>query len=1329
MTTRQFPRPAAVVLAHVLATAMAIAATTREFALDSLRLAGCEIRDGQVTLGDWFDPGASPVLAMEAEDAVGLIADPAAGVDDPACSGGRCVSKVDRALFPIRVASAGRYQRWSLGYFPQGGGWVHSESLDDAPPQWVTDCDGSTAGRWVWVKGPVYELTAGVHLLWIHNWHGGARLDKVILAREGEAPPDGLGPQAVRRAPALEGWALTPAITVPGLRSLREVPWPFEARGGEVSVALSIDGGASFQPVSAAAVALASGDSAPVPRLQLRATLRRAGPGPGPVLASPSLVYETAPEAFIALEDEAVRAVFLKATGGLVELLDRRNGVSCITGADGAPSFTLSHLPVGAETPVALPPESMRLLSLESRAARLTARYQVAEEIRAELTVSLTGGELTWDLDLDNRSGLDLVQVTCPAVSGVRLGDRVADDLLITPNWQGGLEIADPAHSGGGRVPYPCGGGMAWLDLYEREPAHGLYLASHDRGLTGSLLAATPGVDGATLTFGVTRHLHIRPREAGSAPRAVLGVHAGDWHVAADAYRSWGRTWMRTPQSPEWVRDADGWLGLVVSADASRVPFRRLPEYLGPMRDLGTPYIQVWGQMTGGSNCDSLPYPNPVLGSLDEFTEAVRAVRRGGGHITFYVSSQFWKPAWGDAEMLGSTPRSLLPPTCPIWDWTEWRHYAIRSYAGECSGDTPFSDADKARYGTPFFRTVPCPFTKAWAEDHLYRWCVERYGKDYGASGIYLDETNAASERFCFAANHGHDQHGIWGASLTRAVAKMVRDGRRRDRDWIFAMEGCSDATGQFADVHLISPASARQAGLWGATKRFAPEVFHYTFPEYILYDGVANGVYGGIPTEDVFLNVHLHGNRYDTFSVQPAARYVALRQRTKQLLYRARFMDDLGLRVSDPAVRAKINVLDDSHNRVRLVNLANPGLIPSATVRVTLPPGDDPWTAYYFDLEGGLGPLPLARDGAGGRFTAPASRASTVLLASSCEPLLQVPVTSLTPDDAGEAIVTVVNPSGRERRGQLRIDVRGVEVVGTLPLLTLAPQSTQQVVVPVSVPAGIPGTALCGTVRLAGKGVAVRRPMEVLVVSALHVSGRLRKDTVEIVLKNLSSAPRRGTVTAQGKPWSAPQSTGYEVMASATTTVSLPCGPGLLLDEPTEVTIRVSGGGPVAHALWIGPRLQNPGFERADAGGKPAGWQMQNAPQIAVENENPAVGKACLRLIGKPGTFVEAHQALDLEPGEKATVRCQVRRTPGTARTLGPTVVVFAKTGGEKYLPLSKVTAAPDDQWNDYAATVTADPEARALMLYLYNVDSAATAWFDDVRVSDGAVVLPQVP
>jgi len=52
---------------------------------------------------------------------------------------------------------------------------------------------------------------------------------------------------------------------------------------------------------------------------------------------------------------------------------------------------------------------------------------------------------------------------------------------------------------------------MAWLDVYEPEPAHGVYLSSHDKSLMGCRIAADADADVGTLTLAVTKYARVRP--------------------------------------------------------------------------------------------------------------------------------------------------------------------------------------------------------------------------------------------------------------------------------------------------------------------------------------------------------------------------------------------------------------------------------------------------------------------------------------------------------------------------------------------------------------------------------------------------------------------------------------------------------------------------------------------------------------------------------------------------------------------------------------------------------------------------------------------------
>ncbi len=1292
-----------------------VAATTHDFKLEDLRLVGGKVVAGRVVLDRCFEQAAETPLAMEAEDAVDVIADPRGGQADPACSGGKCLVRVDRALFPLQITRAARYTRWARGFFPKGGGWLHSESLDHGKPEWYTDCDGQTAGRWVWVKGPTYDLSAGAHLLWFHNWHGGALLDKVALLPEGAPEPTGLGPAAAALSPAKQAWVATSRLSVPGLAKLLDCRWPAEARGGQVSLALSLDGGVSYRPVGPDALAAAGRN--PMAQIVLRADLRAAADGTSPALAAPQVTYDTDDRAFVTLENDRVRATFLRPTGALLKLHDKVAKVDCLTAAGTAPPFVLRHRSAQTHQVETIRSDQVQLTDLQVRNDTLVATYTVAGDLSVLMVANLSGGLMRWQLTVSNQSQWEVVEAACPVLPGVRLGSSSADDHLMVPNWQGGIETRDPVRTGGDSVRYPTGGAMCWLDLYEQTPTpHGVYLAGHDQSLIGCALQAAPDRDTDSLTLSLTKFARVRPGETWSAPLATLGVHGGDWHQAADDYRVWARSWMRRPTPPEWVREADGWYGAVVSAEGARTPFRQLPDFLKSARELGTNYIQVWGQMTGGNNCDALPYPNPVLGTLDEFRAAVREIRRWGGHITFYVSSQFWRVDYGDEPLLGSTPRSLLPPEVPTWPWAEWISYAIRGAEGSFAGDTELNAAQQARYQTRWLRTVLCPATEAWSKRHLKYWCADQYGRAYGASGIYLDETCAAGERLCYATNHGHRHPGCWGAELARTMQDMVSSGRRLDLDWTFAMEGCGDAIGQFADMHLISPASAKKAGLWGANRRFAPECFHYTFPEYLLYDGVANGMYGR-SEDDCFLDVHLHGNRFDTFSVQPAARYLKLRQRSKQLLYRARFMDTVGVTTANPAVRAKLNLLQDAANEVWLVNLANPEHQAGVSVELQLKTGAK-LAGYFFDLEGQEGPVELRPTASGVAFTAPASRAATVIVARRCEPLVRAPVTTVVAGDRGAIEVALTNVLPVAATVALSLDPALPGARGDAVQVALPARQTVSARLPLATGAG--AERRCYRAHLVAKAAdtTVRRPVDILVVSPYEVTAGLTGAGVQVRVRNRSQVAQGGQLTVTGSLWDQPHAQPLQVAAGGERDLTLPLARPLT--DATALRAEIRHGGQVdGWDLAVRPLVINGGFETAGAGGRPNGWNYQGPAQVSTDTDRPAVGQACLKLTGRPGVFVEADQVLPVAAGQTYEATCRMRRGAGEGARIQPAVVLFMKNGPERYAYLEPRTKLPADQWNEYGVRFTVSAEVARVAIYLYNVNSTATAWFDDVRVA----------
>lgn len=81
-------------------------------------------------------------------------------------------------VYKIKVPSAGTYQLWALMYYTDGCANSIFTKMDALTTTYITD---ATYGRWHWVKGAKYTLTAGVHTMRFQYREDGVKLDQFML--------------------------------------------------------------------------------------------------------------------------------------------------------------------------------------------------------------------------------------------------------------------------------------------------------------------------------------------------------------------------------------------------------------------------------------------------------------------------------------------------------------------------------------------------------------------------------------------------------------------------------------------------------------------------------------------------------------------------------------------------------------------------------------------------------------------------------------------------------------------------------------------------------------------------------------------------------------------------------------------------------------------------------------------------------------------------------------------------------------------------------------------------------------------------------------------
>ncbi len=653
----------------------------------------------------------------------------------------------------------------------------------------------------------------------------------------------------------------------------------------------------------------------------------------------------------LSLANGKVAMEFAVADGTVTSIKNRSLDVDYTVGTPSACLFMLKYLDSKTKARKDLPPPpgsvTGHALTKEGGRQTLTLEYLVpwqpegAVRVKCQASLDDDSNEVRWKISINNQAkGLEIVEVVFPILGGLRIGARSEDNFLTWPAWGAGHLIPNPQNGTTRRGTY-CGGGatMAWVDLFRKqdagaasnkEPACGLYFASHDKTLLMTGLRSEASADNASLTLQMSKYAHVRGGDRWTSADFVTQLHSGDWHAGADAYRAWFNSWSPPAQPPQWLKQCDGRLELTL-------PFKsrfatELVSRLDVAEKFGVNFVRIGGQMIasmiGKRRCNRFPFPDPLMGTEAEFAEAISAIRARGGHFAFYINGQAWDPRWPKAP---SEYAGKIPPSLPIPDWEAgFKENALKHYSGtfyqqykKATRHWPDPEIDGSTYPCLFY--LMCSAAAGW-QDHLHYWTVEKYAKQYGTDAMFLDQIGAGGAKYCFNPEHKHRHHGVWTQGYMAILKRIKEDARKVEPDFALEIEGYGDAYSAHVDSYFIAPSSL----LYWADSY--PELTRYTFPDHIFFDG-----YWSIHSEskplrtaaEAMNEVFLIGNRFlvlDSPKVltEHTARLLDLRRRIKHVLYPARFMDDLGLEVGNPKVRVKRFVLDEADRKVTLLTIYN---------------------------------------------------------------------------------------------------------------------------------------------------------------------------------------------------------------------------------------------------------------------------------------------------------------------------------------------------------------------------------------------------------------------
>ena len=821
--------------------------------------------------------------------------------------------------------------------------------------------------EWVWIPCPAIAVDDGYHTFRVRAGLDYMLFDRVALVPDGSGfTPDGKGGENIRKQAAAAEVTFQP------------MGWPSNGNIENISadVKSNIDIVYYYSTDGSHWTEAANGiKSIPGKRLFLKASLKPLNAAQASSVSAWAAKLSSENEKVLEFANNDQSLYFDTSSGALLGWHVKKAGW-IIPFGNPQNVFGVSLFSSGKQGkfPVPISFELSQMEITENKDAKILQMDFSGNsgDINVLIRIKMADKDLPqWSMQVENKSQLDIRNPEFPLLGNLRIGNDPEDNYASAsyPNFGGTdftaapYQIASPGADITGfqvkmKGSYPGWHSMGWDSLYTKQSGSFTCQVRDTDGIS-VYLSLEKDADSNAMKLNLTRKLYIGPGETGVANYAV-GWHAGDWHTSADFYSQWAHAWMDfTRINANWAKDADGWASSAFYYDSTYIPTRFVTHLVPELQWLGSPLFQHRFGITDISAA-IIPYPNPKLGTPEEFRKGHEASRKLGIHHAYYWNCRGWVDSHADNLVLGFCPRDMLPPEIMI---------PTRGFAQKNS--VKYENGKTVPYGFYPNDSTMCAASKGW-NDFLVRGIAYNYGEFLGAS-VYSDE--ACGYWDCFDTRHEHGkQHGMYMKGLQDAYRRAIDAARKTNPDSVLIIEGCPDQLMQYADFAIFG-LSAYADGV----------SYQYVFPEAKLLRGVGNpGAWWFMPQGEYTRFIHLF-SRYDTHPDSPLKRqFFAHRKRIKDWMYMRRFMDDLNMEISQPGIVAKWFKTEEKGRVGALINIQNEFGIKDASLHIDWPELKKANLAsgYLFDEEEVV-KLDMKQEGNGVTVSIPPAKASSILIAA----------------------------------------------------------------------------------------------------------------------------------------------------------------------------------------------------------------------------------------------------------------------------------------------------------------------------------------------------------
>ena len=537
----------------------------------------------------------------------------------------------------------------------------------------------------------------------------------------------------------------------------------------------------------------------------------------------------------------------------------------------------------------------------QTMAVRYSSLQSEVGKFEIELSFSIhlpnDSDEAILQLEVNNHSAYRIREIFFPWISGVGIIENEQADTFVAPNMIRSLKDISEYRLDGNWEEYPYVFGMPkWPDGYgltmpwmnHGGTEEGLYLASLCREGTYHMLMIQNFGDEKNPILGFAWALPCYLGAGGSwrSPEIVLSLHRGDWHVAADKYRSSLEGWYHKPDTPlEFKKAFASFNSFFAGRD-----FGEIADLAEDIRKYGLRHLVMWNFGDYYPNVledDDLSVDPPRLGlftsqwgGLARLKAANEKASSLGVSTGIIFSQRLWNKDTLRPELRQMAEKWVLRRESGDPQAESWDH----QHLGACqwSNQQPF-------FGHLDY--IMCSAVKDWQDFAIHN--ISEVLSRAGYSLMFYDQ--AVESNLCFSPAHAHSDVSA-PCIASHSFLKSLKEAMRKNNPGaVLIGEGCEVLASRVVDAGWV----------WRTPSN--PEVLRYTLPWTIL--ACAVDVDPGLANKYFVLGLHLaiiakgleNGKRLSDFPefAQHVSRLAAFREKTARFFVEGTFKDDLGLKLT----------------------------------------------------------------------------------------------------------------------------------------------------------------------------------------------------------------------------------------------------------------------------------------------------------------------------------------------------------------------------------------------------------------------------------------------